>query len=33
MCHTGELVHVTADSIATTVLETVKCMYVGQGGA
>lgn len=33
VCQIGELVNVTADSTATTVLETVKCMYVGQRGA
>jgi hypothetical protein len=33
VCQIGELVSVTADSTTTTVLETVKCMYVGQRGA
>jgi len=35
VCQIGELVNVnvTADSTATNVLETVKCMYVGQRGA
>jgi hypothetical protein len=33
VCQIGELVNVTADKTATTVLETVKCTYVGQGGA
>jgi hypothetical protein len=33
VCQIGELVNVTAHSTTTTVLETVKCMYLGQGGA